>query len=159
LGVGLRASFRLSACGPAPIQGATLDARTPAFGRWSLGAVIAMVLVACACTPRDPAAERAALVKRGAEVFGTRCAPCHGPQGDWPMTARLKGRTAEDFYALFDHLPSVNPIMPPFDDAPAADRRAVAAYLASLKPDTWGASKGRDGSNLRERPQQPEQRP
>jgi hypothetical protein len=51
------------------------------------------------------------------------------------MTARLKGRTAEEFYRLFDHLPSVNPIMPPFDDAPEGDRRAVAEYLASLGPD------------------------
>jgi len=109
------------------------------------------LLTAAACAARDPAAEHAALVKRGAEVFAARCAPCHGPQGDWPMTSRLKGRTAEDFYALFDHLPSVNPIMPSFDDAPDADHRAVAEYLADLKPDTPDGSKGRDPSSAPQR--------
>lgn len=54
------------------------------------------------------------------------------------MTGRLKDRTAEDFHALLDRLPSVNPLMPPFD-APDADHRAVAAYLASLSPDSWVA--------------------
>jgi mono/diheme cytochrome c family protein len=91
------------------------------------------------CTRTDPAAERAALVERGHGVFSQRCAPCHGPQGDWPIVDRLKGRTADDFYRLFDHLPSVNPIMPRFDEAPEADRRAVAAYLASLKEGRWDA--------------------
>jgi mono/diheme cytochrome c family protein len=96
-------------------------------------------LVASGCAPRDPAAEHAALVRRGHDVFFTRCAPCHGPQGDWPMVKRLKGRSAGDFYTLFDHLPSVNPIMPPFD-APDDDRRAVAAYLASLTATSWDAT-------------------
>jgi mono/diheme cytochrome c family protein len=97
----------------------------------------ATVALAAACTHEDPAARHAALVSRGHETFARRCAPCHGPEGDWPMTKRLKGRTADDFYALFDHLPSVNPIMPPFDDAPDDEHRAVAAYLATLTPDGW----------------------
>lgn len=97
----------------------------------------ATVALAAACTQEDPAAEHAALVARGHETFTRRCAPCHGPEGDWPMAKRLKGRTAAEFYALFDHLNSVNPIMPPFDDAPDEEQRAVAAYLASLTPDSW----------------------
>lgn len=94
-------------------------------------ATILAAALAPACAQCDPAADRAALVERGRQVFTTRCAPCHGPKGDWPIAQRLKGRTADEFEALFDHLPSVNPIMPPFD-APAADRRAVAEYLAGL---------------------------
>jgi mono/diheme cytochrome c family protein len=105
-------------------------------------------LALAGCARPDPAAEHAALVRRGNEVFVERCATCHGPQGDWPMVQRLKDRTAEGFYQLFDHLPSVNPLMPPFDDAPDADRRAVAAYLASLKPDSWNGPAG-DGARPR----------
>jgi mono/diheme cytochrome c family protein len=93
------------------------------------------VALACGCTrsgvERD---SHAALVRRGREVFSARCAPCHGPQADWPIAGRLKGRSADELYALFDHLPSVNPIMPRFDDAPEEDRRAVAAFLAGLTP-------------------------
>jgi mono/diheme cytochrome c family protein len=111
-----------------------------------------VVLTAAGCARTDPAVERAELVKRGAEVFGQRCSPCHGAGGDWPMTKRLKGRTADDFYALFDHLPSVNPIMPPFDDASDADQRAVAAYLASLKPDSWDSPSRWDSPKERDSP-------
>lgn len=96
----------------------------------------AALLSLSACARRDPAAEHAARVQRGQDVFFTRCGPCHGPQGDWPMVKRLKNRSADEFYALFDRLPSVNPIMPPFD-APEVDRRAVAAYLASLTAESW----------------------
>ena len=89
--------------------------------------------IAAGCTRRDPAAEHAALAARGREIFTRRCGPCHGPEADWPIETRLKGRTVDEFVALFDHLPAVNPIMPSFDDAPAADHRAVAVYLVSLE--------------------------
>jgi mono/diheme cytochrome c family protein len=102
------------------------------------GALAAFALVAATgCARTDPAAEHAALVRRGHDVFFARCGPCHGPQGDWPIVDRLGGRTADDFYRLFDRLPSVNPIMPRFDDAPETDKRAAAAYLASLKAGRW----------------------
>jgi mono/diheme cytochrome c family protein len=97
-----------------------------------LVAALAAAALASGCSERDPAAERAALVSRGAEVFQARCSSCHGPKGDWPIAARLKGRRAAEFYALLDHLPSVNPVMPPFD-ASDRDRLAVAEYLASLR--------------------------
>jgi mono/diheme cytochrome c family protein len=71
------------------------------------------------------------LATEGGRIFAAQCAACHGPHGDWPITARLKGRTRDDFYALLDHLPTVNPVMPAFtgtDD----ERRALSEYLGSL---------------------------
>ncbi len=72
------------------------------------------------------------LVEHGRRVFDAQCAACHGPRGDWPIAARLKGRTRDEFYALLAHLPAVNPVMPGFhggDD----ERQALATYLASLR--------------------------
>jgi mono/diheme cytochrome c family protein len=73
------------------------------------------------------------LLQRGARVFEAQCAQCHGSQADWPIDARLKGRSRDDLYALLDHLPAANPVMPGFhgtDD----ERRALAAYLFSRSP-------------------------
>ena len=72
------------------------------------------------------------LVEHGRRIFDAQCTACHGPRGDWPIALRLKGRTRGEFYALLDHLPAVNPVMPGFygDDG---DRQALASYLASLR--------------------------
>jgi mono/diheme cytochrome c family protein len=85
----------------------------------------AAVLPAAAPLPHD-------LVEHGKRVFDAQCAACHGPRGDWPIAARLKGRTHGEFYALLDHLPAVNPVMPGFQGGDG-ERQALAAYLASLR--------------------------
>jgi len=85
----------------------------------------AAVLPAAAPLPHD-------LVEHGKRVFDAQCAACHGPRGDWPIAARLKGRTRGEFYALLDHLPAVNPVMPGFHGGDG-ERQALAAYLASLR--------------------------
>jgi mono/diheme cytochrome c family protein len=79
-----------------------------------------------------PPAEPPALITAGARVFDAQCSPCHGPRADWPIAARLKSRTRDELYALLDHLPLVNPAMPGFQGTDA-ERRALAAYLASLE--------------------------
>ena len=72
------------------------------------------------------------IVLEGERVFGTQCAHCHGPQGDWPMAARLKDRSRDQFYVLLDRLPTLNPVMPGFEGSDG-ERRALAEYLVSLK--------------------------
>src|SRR5215217_5770752 len=71
------------------------------------------------------------VLREGARVFGAQCGACHGPHADWPIAARLKGRTRDELYALLDHLPAVNPVMPGFQGTDD-ERSALAAYLASL---------------------------
>ena len=93
---------------------------------------------AVAADPRLPireerrAAEPPELIAAGARVFEAQCVRCHGPRADWPIAARLKGRTRDEFHALLDHLPLVNPAMPGFQGTDE-ERRALAAYLGSLR--------------------------
>ena len=68
----------------------------------------------------------------GEASFEERCAACHGPGTDWPMGPRVRGRTAEQFYDLLGRLPQINEAMPPFDGTDA-ERRALAAYIATLR--------------------------
>jgi mono/diheme cytochrome c family protein len=68
---------------------------------------------------------------RGAEAFDRHCAACHGPDTAWPMTDRLRGRAAGDFYELIGRLPQVREEMPPFAGT-EEERRALAQYLAGL---------------------------
>jgi mono/diheme cytochrome c family protein len=78
------------------------------------------------------------VLREGARVFGAQCGACHGPHADWPIAARLKGRTRDEFYALLDHLPAVNPVMPGFQGTDD-ERSALATYLASLPVPGSGA--------------------
>ena len=67
----------------------------------------------------------------GAEAFEAHCAACHGPESPWPISDRLRGRGASDFYDLIGRLPQVREEMPPFAGS-EDERRAIAQYLASL---------------------------
>jgi mono/diheme cytochrome c family protein/cytochrome bd-type quinol oxidase subunit 1 len=73
--------------------------------------------------------EAPAPVGDGAEVFEQHCAACHGPDSPWPMTDRLRGRSAGDFYEIVGRLPQVREEMPPFTGS-EDERRALARYLA-----------------------------
>jgi len=67
----------------------------------------------------------------GAEVFEQHCSACHGPDSAWPITDRLRGRAASDFYELIGRLPQVREEMPPFAGS-EDERRALAQYLGGL---------------------------
>jgi mono/diheme cytochrome c family protein len=67
----------------------------------------------------------------GAGVFEQHCAACHGPQAPWPITDRLRGRSAGEFYELIGRLPQVREEMPPFAGS-EDERRALAQYLGGL---------------------------
>jgi mono/diheme cytochrome c family protein len=69
--------------------------------------------------------------RAGAEVFDQRCGACHGAQGPWPITARLRGRSAAEFYDLIGRLPQVREEMPPFAGS-EDERRALAQHLGGL---------------------------
>jgi mono/diheme cytochrome c family protein len=67
----------------------------------------------------------------GMQVFEQHCSPCHGPEAAWPITQRLRGRSASDFYDLIGRLPQVREEMPPFS-GDEDERRALAQYLGGL---------------------------
>jgi mono/diheme cytochrome c family protein len=67
----------------------------------------------------------------GAEVFEEHCAACHGPEAPWPITDRLRGRSAGELYDLIGRLPQVREEMPPFTGS-EDERRALAQYLGGL---------------------------
>jgi mono/diheme cytochrome c family protein len=67
----------------------------------------------------------------GADVFEEHCAPCHGPDSQWPITDRLRGRAAGEFYEIIGRLPQVREEMPPFAGS-EDERRALAQYLGGL---------------------------
>ncbi len=67
----------------------------------------------------------------GADVFEQHCAACHGPDSPWPITDRLRGRAAGDFYEIIGRLPQMREEMPPFAGS-EDERRALAQYLGSL---------------------------
>jgi mono/diheme cytochrome c family protein len=67
----------------------------------------------------------------GLQVFEQHCAPCHGPEAAWPITERLRGRSAAAFYELIGRLPQVREEMPPFSGT-EDERRALAQYLGGL---------------------------
>jgi mono/diheme cytochrome c family protein len=77
------------------------------------------------------ASNDASSITRGAALFGAQCAQCHGTTAEWPIAQLLKGRTSQEFDALLDHLPALNPAMPGFRGGDE-DRRALAAYLSHL---------------------------
>jgi len=80
--------------------------------------------------PQSLATEPGVAGADGATFFETNCSMCHGPDGEWPMTARSP-RTAGEFYDLLGRLPEVNEMMPPFDGSDA-ERRAVASHLSAI---------------------------
>ena len=86
----------------------------------------------------DAIAQAAAASSLGARAFEEHCSVCHGKDGPFPFKG--KGRTADEFYALIDHLPTVNAAMPPFDGT-AQERRALADYLPSIDGSTHGGSR------------------
>jgi mono/diheme cytochrome c family protein len=86
---------------------------------------------AAAPQPTPDGARAPEVLREGARVFGAQCGACHGPHADWPIATRLRGRTRDEFYALLDYLPAVNPVMPGFQGTDD-ERSALAAYLASL---------------------------
>jgi mono/diheme cytochrome c family protein/cytochrome bd-type quinol oxidase subunit 1 len=67
----------------------------------------------------------------GRRAFEQHCSPCHGPEAAWPITDRLRGRSASDFYDLIGRLPQVREEMPPFSGS-EDERRALAQYLGGL---------------------------
>jgi len=75
--------------------------------------------------------EAAAAGGGGADVFEQNCAACHGPESPWPITDRLRGRAAGDFYEMIGRLPQVREEMPPFAGS-EDERRALAQYLGGL---------------------------
>ncbi|HEX9186034.1 MAG TPA: c-type cytochrome, partial [Vicinamibacteria bacterium] len=79
--------------------------------------------------------ERAGLEARfaagGGAVFEEHCAACHGPESEWPIGDRLRGRSESDFYEMIGRLAQVREEMPPFAGT-EDERRALARHLASL---------------------------
>jgi mono/diheme cytochrome c family protein len=67
----------------------------------------------------------------GHKLFEERCIFCHGSEADWPMGGLTSARGADEFYERIGDLPSINPIMPPFEGTDD-DRRRLAEYLADL---------------------------
>jgi len=67
----------------------------------------------------------------GAAIFERHCSACHGPEAAWPISDRLRGRAAGDFYDLIGRLPQVREEMPPFSGT-EDERRALAQYLGGL---------------------------
>jgi mono/diheme cytochrome c family protein len=87
----------------------------------------------------------------GAEVFEGHCAACHGPQTPWPITDRLRGRGASDFYELIGRLPQVREEMPPFAGS-EDERRALAQHLAALAATAPGDAPAGDEPSTEETP-------
>ena len=75
--------------------------------------------------------EAPAAAAGGADVFEQYCAACHGPDSQWPISDRLRGRAAGDFYEMIGRLPQVREEMPPFAGS-EDERRALAQYLGGL---------------------------
>jgi mono/diheme cytochrome c family protein len=92
----------------------------------------------------DPAAGLETSAAGGGAVFEQYCAACHGPEAAWPITDRLRGRSAGDLYELIGRLPQVREEMPPFAGT-EAERRALAQHLAGLAATTPGEAPPGDG--------------
>ncbi len=75
--------------------------------------------------------EAPAAAAAGADVFEQYCAACHSPDSQWPISDRLRGRAAGDFYEMIGRLPQVRDEMPPFAGS-EDERRALARYLGGL---------------------------
>jgi len=82
-------------------------------------------------SPPEPV-EEVAGVKTGAGLFDENCSMCHDPDGDMRIQRMLKGRSADQLFAALEHLPRLNPAMPPFDGTDV-ERRILADYLAGLE--------------------------
>ena len=96
--------------------------------------------------------EARALAGGGAEVFERYCSACHGPEAPWPITERLRGRAAGDFYDLIGRLPQVRDEMPPFAGS-EDERQALAQHLAGLAATAPGdARPGADSPPTEDKP-------
>jgi len=67
----------------------------------------------------------------GAAVFEQHCAACHGAEAAWPISGRLRGRSARELYDLIGRLPQVREEMPPFSGT-EEEREALARFLGDL---------------------------
>jgi mono/diheme cytochrome c family protein len=67
----------------------------------------------------------------GAAIFEGSCAMCHGEGTEWPIAARVAGKSEAELFELIGRLPEVNEMMPPFDGT-EAERHALATHLAAL---------------------------
>jgi mono/diheme cytochrome c family protein len=88
--------------------------------------------------------ERERYVRRGAKVFRENCSGCHGPRGagDGPaadaLVPRPRNLAAVNFSgralsrAVWNGKPGTS--MPPWNDIPSADLRALVAFVRSLGP-------------------------
>jgi cytochrome c oxidase cbb3-type subunit I/II len=134
-----------SACEP----GATLSARGE-LRAWLDGAELPNV------TANPPTTPQATLVARGAPLYATHCAACHGAKGggDGPLAASLAHPVTSFQSGVFelrstehDSLPTDLDLfraitrgvhgtgMPPWFALPDVDRWALVAYVKSLTPD------------------------
>lgn len=68
----------------------------------------------------------------GARLYEENCAMCHGPESEWPLAPRIRGRTSAQFFDILGQLPQINDQMPAFEGSDD-ERRALADYLAELK--------------------------
>ncbi|HXF37965.1 MAG TPA: c-type cytochrome [Actinomycetota bacterium] len=87
-----------------------------------------------------PAVGREELVRRGAELYATSCASCHGPGGegtaDGPPLIGV-GAAAVDFMLATGRMPLADPDAQPVRQAPAFDRsgiEALVAFVGTLGP-------------------------
>ncbi len=85
--------------------------------------------------------ELAADVHPGSEVFEDNCAACHDPDADWPIEARIEGKTEAELFEAIGRLDELNDMMPPFEGSDD-ERRTLAAYLIQRGGGGGGPSPG-----------------
>jgi ubiquinol-cytochrome c reductase cytochrome c subunit len=94
--------------------------------------------VAAAASPSPSAQPGVTLAGRGADLFLTSCAACHGSQGAGTAKGpdiRNAGPALADFMLRTGRMPLADPGAPPRRGTPAfsdADRAALVAFVASL---------------------------
>ena len=67
----------------------------------------------------------------GAEAFEIYCAACHGPDSEWPIADRLRGRSSDQLFDLIGRLEEAREEMAPFAGT-EEERAALAEHLAGL---------------------------
>lgn len=110
---------------PAPVASPAVR-RSPSPSRRSLLLAVALgaAAVAGACTSDAPATPDDPQLQLGAEVYGTRCAGCHGQSGGGGAGVRLAGRMKEAYPDIADQIAVIT-----------NGRRAMPAFGDSLTPE------------------------
>jgi mono/diheme cytochrome c family protein len=67
----------------------------------------------------------------GVTVFEDNCAACHSPDSDWPIEARVAGKSETELYDAIGRLEELNEMMPPFEGT-EEERAALAKHLAAI---------------------------